>query len=138
MYQVSRGIYRELSPYIATGRRGHEAVLSACERSVERLATDRHYFAQPARSLFREIRVHFAIGEQARVWAVVRDYLATADRAVATLTTNGRDAFGNRLQCRASTRRGTPCRRMPSAANGYCPSHQHLTETEEIELTRAA
>ena len=138
MYQASRGIYRELSPHIATGRRGHEAVLCACERSVERLATDRHYFAQPARSLFREIRVHFPIGEQARVWAVVRDYLATADRAVATLTTNGRDAFGNRLQCRASTRRGTPCRRMPSAPNGYCPSHQHLSETEEIELTRAA
>ena len=138
MYQVSRGIYRELRPSIATGRRGHEAVLSACERAVERLATDRHYFAQPARSLFREIRVHFPICDQARVWAIVRDYLAAADHAVAVLTTNGRDAFGNRLQCRASTRRGTPCRRMPSAPNGYCPSHQHLAETEEIELTPAA
>ncbi len=138
MYQVSRGIYRELSPSIATGRRGHQAVLCACERAVERLATDRHYFAQPARSLFREIRVHFPIGAQAQVWAVVRDYLATADRAVATLTSNGRDAFGNRLQCRASTRRGTPCRRMPSAPNGYCPSHQHLSETEEFELAAAA
>jgi hypothetical protein len=38
------------------------------------------------------------------------------------------------LQCRATTRRGTACQRKPLHHNGYCPSHQHLAETEEIEL----
>jgi hypothetical protein len=37
-----------------------------------------------------------------------------------------------RLECRATTRRGTPCQRTPLPHNGYCPSHQHLAETEEI------
>jgi hypothetical protein len=138
MYQVSRGIYRELAPQIVTGRDGHEAVLRASEQAIERLATDRHYFAAPARSLFREIRIHFPIQDQARVWAVVRDYLAAADGALAHLTTCGRDAFGNTLQCRATTRRGTSCRRLPSNANGYCPSHQHLAVTEDIDLSTAA
>jgi hypothetical protein len=41
---------------------------------------------------------------------------------------------GRPLQCRATTRRGTACQRMPLHHNGYCPSHQHLAETEEIEL----
>jgi hypothetical protein len=27
-----------------------------------------------------------------------------------------------------------PCQRMPLAHNGYCPSHQHLAETEDLEL----
>ena len=138
MYQVSRGIYRELSAEIATGRDGHAAVLKASEQAIERLATDRHYFAAPARSLFREIRVHFPIQSQQRVWAIVRDYVAAADGAIAQLTTNGVDIFGNRLQCRATTRRGSACRRLPSNANGYCPSHQHLAVTEEIEIASAA
>ena len=43
-----------------------------------------------------------------------------------------RTAFAGRLDCRATTRKGTPCRRMPLPRNGYCPSHQHLAETEEV------
>ena len=27
---------------------------------------------------------------------------------------------------------GHPCQRMPLPHNGYCPSHQHLAETEEL------
>jgi hypothetical protein len=54
------------------------------------------------------------------------------------LPQNGFDAYGNPLQCRASTRRGTPCQRMPLPHNGYCPSHQHLAETEEVEALVAA
>ncbi|MDX6722143.1 MAG: hypothetical protein QOD73_547, partial [Solirubrobacteraceae bacterium] len=42
------------------------------------------------------------------------------------------------LQCRATTRRGTPCQRVPLHTNGYCPSHQHLAETEELELAPAS
>ena len=50
----------------------------------------------------------------------------------------GLDANGQPLQCRATTRRGTPCQRVPLHHNGYCPSHQHLAETEEMELEVAA
>ena len=45
----------------------------------------------------------------------------------------GFDAEGNPIQCRATTRRGTACQRTPLHHNGYCPSHQHLAETEELE-----
>lgn len=138
MYQVSRAIYRELAGDIATGRDGHADVLRACECAIERLATDRHYFAQPARTLFRDIRANFPLQAQARVWLVVRDYVDAAEQLLATLSTRGRDAFGNPLQCRATTRRGTACQRLPVHDNGYCPSHQHLVETEELELAAFA
>lgn len=137
MYQVSRAIYRELAADIVTGREGHTEVLRSCEAAIERLATDRHYFAQPARSLFREVRCHFPLQAQARVWVVVSEYVEAAERLLAMLTTHGRDAFGNQLQCRATTRRGTPCQRVPVHPNGYCPSHQHLAETEEREEAAA-
>ena len=32
-------------------------------------------------------------------------------------------------QCRAHTRKGTPCQREPLPARDYCPSHNHLEET---------
>ena len=134
MYQVSRAIYRELACDIATGRAGHAEVLRACEGAIERLATDRHYFAQPARTLFRDIRGNFPLQSQLRVWVIVRDYVEAAEHVLASLTTRGRDAFGNQLACRATTRRGTPCQRMPVHENGYCPSHQHLAETEDRAL----
>ena len=137
MYQVSRAIYRELASDIATGRAGHAEVLRACEGAIERLATDRHYFAQPARTLFRDIRGNFPLQSQLRVWVIVRDYVEAAEQVLASLTTRGRDAFGNQLACRATTRRGTPCQRMPVHENGYCPSHQHLVETEELERAAA-
>ena len=133
MYQVSRAIYRELSSAISTGRDGHAQVLSACEAAVHRLATDRHYFANPARTLFRDIRANFPLQAQERVWAVVREYVGAAERVLDDLTSNGRDVFGNPLQCRATTRRGTPCQRTPVHGNGYCPSHQHLAVTEELD-----
>ena len=53
MYQFSRAIYRELAPDIIEERPSchrrpnHERVLRACEAAIERLATDRHYFAGP-------------------------------------------------------------------------------------------
>ena len=37
MYQVSRAIYREISRDIVGGREEHEAVLRACEATIERL-----------------------------------------------------------------------------------------------------
>ena len=32
-------------------------------------------------------------------------------------------------QCRAHTRKGTPCQREPLPGRDYCPSHKHLEET---------
>ena len=144
MYEFSRAIYRELAPEIVVEQQcvrpqaSHERVLHACEAAMERLATDRHYFAHPARTLFRDIRVYFPMTAQLRVLAVVEHYVGLADDYLQRLPKNGFDINGNPLQCRASTRKGTPCQRMPLPHNGYCPSHQHLAETEQIEAALAA
>lgn len=144
MYGFSRAIYRELAgeiiedPREPGSHRNHERVLRACEAAVERLATDRHYFARPARTLFGDIRAYFPLHAQARVLRVVERYLEFADEFLRSQAHNGYDIHGNPLRCRASTRRGTPCQRMPLARNGYCPSHQHLAETEELEPALAA
>ena len=137
MYRFSRAIYRELSaeivedtpeqPYL-----NHERVLRACEAAVERLATDRHYFARPARTLFADIRVHFPISAQGRVWQVVERYMTFADEFLRSQPQSGFDMYGNPIMCRASTRKGTQCQRAPLPRNGYCPSHQHLAETEDF------
>jgi hypothetical protein len=139
MYRFSRAIYRELAdeiledPHSDCPCANHERVLRACEGAVERLATDRHYFARPARTLFRDVRAYFPMTSQLRVLRVIERYLELADAFLQRLPQNGFDVYGNPLQCRASTRKGTPCQRMPLPHNGYCPSHQHLAETEELE-----
>jgi hypothetical protein len=143
MYRFSRAIYRELADEIVADSSGnkyanHERVLRACESAIERLATDRHYFARPARSLFQDIRCYFPMSSQRRVLAVVERYMQFADEFLRHQPQNGFDVYGNPLQCRASTRKGTPCQRMPLPHNGYCPSHQHLAETEEMRDAVAA
>jgi hypothetical protein len=140
MYRFSRAIYRELAgeivvadtPFADVGN--HERVLRSCEAAIERLATDRHYFAKPARTLFNDIRIYFPMCSQHRVWNVVERYVAFADEYFQRQPMHGFDINGNPLECRATTRKGTPCQRMPLPHNGYCPSHQHLAETEEIEI----
>ena len=138
MYEFSRAMYRELAdeiieePHSARHCANHERVLRACETAVERLATDRHYFAQPTRTLFREIRVYFPVSSQLWVLQVVEHYLALTDEYLRRLPKNGLDIHGRPLQCRASTRKGSPCQRMPLLHNGYCPSHQHLADTEQL------
>ena len=140
MYQFSRAIYRDLAGDVETAQcpTAHLEVLQSCERTIERLVNDRHYFARPARTLFNDIRLHFPMAAQARVWAVVEQYVKAAEAWLDALPQNGVDVNGQPLQCRATTRRGTPCQRMPLAHNGYCPSHQHLAETEELEVGAAA
>ena len=70
MYQFSRAIYRELAPHILAPPHGASpsaqprAVLHACEEVVERMATDRHYFARPARTLFCDIRSYFPMASR--------------------------------------------------------------------------
>jgi len=137
MYRFSRAIYRELADdivedsYSCAQQANHERMLRACEAVIERLATDRHYFAHPSRTLFADIRWYFPMTAQPRVLRVIERYLACADAVLRQQPQNGYDACGNPVQCRATTRKGSPCQRMPLPQNGYCPSHQHLAETEE-------
>ena len=137
MFQFSRAIYREIASQIDPEARcgeltGRAHVLQACEETMERLAGDRHYFARPARKLFNDIRFCFPVAAQARVCQVVSTYVAAAEAYLDAQPKQGCDANGRPLQCRATTRKGTPCQRMPLPHNGYCPSHQHLAETEQL------
>jgi hypothetical protein len=145
MYRFSRAIYRELCPDIIEQPpchgvcvTNHERVLRACEAAIERLATDRHYFARPARTLFSDVRPYISLHGQGRAFIVVERYLACADDFLSRQPSNGYDVNGNPLQCRATTRKGTACQRMPLPHNGYCPSHQHLADTEQVEVLAAA
>ncbi len=144
MYQFSRAIYRELAPHIQAPPPGapptsnNTAVLRACEAAITRLATDRHYFARPARTLFLDIRSYFPMSAQSHVHRVVSRYIGYAQLFLARHPLEGYTAMsGAPPQCRATTRKGSACQRTPLAHNGYCPSHQHLADTENRELAAA-
>ena len=140
MYQFSRSIYREISPRVIederdpTGCANKQRVLDSCEEAIRRLAYDRRYFARPARSLFNDVRMHFAISDQLRVWCVIERNIGFAIQYFESLPEDvGID--GRPRQCQAHTRKGTPCQRDPLPARDYCPSHKHLEETfERAEL----
>jgi hypothetical protein len=133
MYQFSRAIYRELAPMVKEDRYGclahnrHE-FLEACERSFERLARDRHYFARPARSLFNDVRFYFPMASQMRVYHTIERYMRVAGDYVDQREQEGLSLDGTPLSCHASTRKGTPCQRVPLPGSKYCPSHKHLEE----------
>jgi hypothetical protein len=138
MYQFSRAIYRELAPHILARPTGvgitsnNPRVLRACEEVVERMAIDRHSFARPARTLFCEIRSFFPMAAQRHVFQVIALYLSLAERYLDEHPLEGYAAVsGAPPQCRATTRKGTACQRVPLPRNGYCPSHQHLAATED-------
>lgn len=144
MYQFSRAIYRELSPLIVPPPPGaplasnQATVLQACENVITRLATDRHYFAHPERTLFCDIRSYFPMSAQAHVLRVVSRYMGYAQQFLAEHPHEGYTAVsGAPPQCRATTRKGSACQRTPLPHNGYCPSHQHLADTEDRELAAA-
>jgi hypothetical protein len=144
MYQFSRAIYRELAPLVlppqpdAPPGANHEQVLRACEAVVKRMATDRHYFAHPARTLFCDVRNYFPMSDQGHVYRVVARYIGYADWYLAENPVAAYTAVsGERPRCRATTRKGSACQRVPLPHNGYCPSHQHLAETEDRELQAA-
>jgi hypothetical protein len=131
MYHFSRSIYRELAPDVVEDKGGCEnrlAFLKACETAFERLATDRHYFARPARTLFRDIRVYFPISSQMRVYRSIERHMQIATEYVDRAMAEGRSLDGAPLSCHASTRKGTPCQRDPLPGSKYCPSHKHLEE----------
>ncbi len=131
MYQYSRAIYRSIKdlvdPYAAAELQlqYRQAVLTACEQTMERLARDPHYFARPDRALFQDIRRYFPITAQAQVaWAVSEGVSAAVAFIEEQIESGALD--GGVARCRATTRKGKSCQRTPLPDREYCPSHQHL------------
>jgi hypothetical protein len=137
MYQFSRAMYRELAADVSSDRGAREAgnraqLLQACEAAVERVATDRHYFARPARTLFRDVRCLFPMSSQLRVYEVIERHMALACEYVDRAAQAGIRLDGVPLSCHATTRRGTACQRIPLPGSQYCPSHKHLDEDLQV------
>ena len=131
MYQYSRVIYRtikdKIDPYVDpdTQLDYRRDVLEACEQTMERLASDPHYFAKPDRALFQDIRRYFPITAQAQVAWAVENGVAAAVAFIQEQIESGL-LDGGVARCRATTRKGKPCQRTPLPERDYCPSHQHL------------
>ena len=143
MYQYSRAIYRSIKdlvdPYVAPETRleYRRQVLNACEQTMERLASDPHYFANPDRTLFQDIRRYFPITSQAHVaWCVTKVVTAACDFIQEQIEAGAFD--GGVARCRATTRKGKPCQRTPLPEREYCPSHQHLEQRSKVVATVAA
>src|SRR4051812_44352908 len=143
MYQFSRSLYRELGPMVvgdrfASAEHNRQLFLQACECAFKRLASDRHYFARPARSLFNDVRIFFPMRAQMRVYQVIERYVAIAGQYVDEREREGVSLDGSPLCCHASTRKGTACQRVPLPGSKYCPSHKHLEERFAAETAAAA
>jgi hypothetical protein len=136
MYQFSRSLYRELAPLVSEDRWGaathRRSVLQSCEAAFERLGNDRHYFAQPTRKLFNDVRVHFPMKHQRQVYDLIDRFMAIATMYVDLRERDGVSVDGVQLSCHASTRKGTACQRIPLPGSKYCPSHKHLDEDFEL------
>ena len=131
MYQYSRAIYRSVKnlvdPYSdsETQLASRRAVLTACELTMERLATDPLYFAKPDRALFQDIRRYFPITAQAQVAWTVKEGVGAATSFIEQQVEAGL-LDGGIARCHATTRKGKACQRTPLPGRDYCPSHQHL------------
>ena len=139
MYEISRSMYRDLCGDVAPDRHGSTAesrlrLLRACEASIERLVNDRHYFAQPTRTLFNDVRMLFPLSRQMRVRHVIERYMSLAAALVDRYAERGVSCDGTPLCCHATTRKGSPCQRTPLPGSLYCPSHKHLDEDLGIDL----
>jgi hypothetical protein len=140
MYQFSRSMYRELATFVVPDHKCEAGVakarlLRSCEAAVERLASDRHYFARPARSLFNDVRTLFPMSKQMVAFSVIERHMRLAADYVDLQARTGNSVNGAPLICHATTRRGTACQREPLPGSRYCPSHKHLDD--DLELTAA-
>ena len=138
MYHFSRSIYRELAPDILEDRpdarrSDQPRARPARLRGARRAARHRPALLRPADAdavqrhpdLLPDVRPAARLQRRRPLHDVRREYFASQPGST-----------GSRLECRATTREGTPCQRMPLPHNGYCPSHQHLAETEETSRDR--
>ena len=134
MYQFSRSLYRALACDVTEEQGASRArLLRSCEAAVERLATDRHYFARPARTLFHDVRHLFPISSQHRVYRVIECHMALATEYVDQHARAGVTFDGSPLSCHATTRKGSACQRVPLPGSQYCPSHKHLEEGVDLD-----
>jgi hypothetical protein len=131
MFHISRALYRDLAGDLTSDRdRAH--VLRACEATVHRLATDRFYFAHPARTLFADIRWRFPLAAQTRVYAVIDRHLAALRAELERSVDATYLLTGKHLRCRATTRRSLPCGHEPDPRTGYCAWHRHLADQPQV------
>ncbi len=142
MYQFSRSIYRELAPRLAhqggaAACESKQRMLEACEATMNRLAVDRRYFAKPTKALFAELRNLFPIQEQLYVYRVVDRNVRLALQYLDSMPAAEELVVAGARECRAHTRRGTPCQREPLPGRDYCPSHKHLEEDPVTEVPAA-
>src|SRR5437763_537105 len=110
MYQFSRSLYRDLGPLVVEDRYGtawenRQHFLQSCEAAFKRLASDRHYFARPACSLFNDVRVYFPMQSQLRVYQTIAKYMTVAAQYVDEREREGISLDGSPLCCHASTRK---------------------------------
>ena len=140
MYRFSRSIYRELATNVA----GREATRRGATSSARRLRADdlagsridRRYFARPARSsVHRGPRPLPDRRAAVHVYKVIERHISLAVEHLDSLPPDV-CLDGVPRQCRASTRKGTPCQREPLPGRDYCPSHKHLEEPG-VELAEA-
>ena len=119
MYHFSRAIYRDLAPYVLEERpsaqreSNRSIVLRECESAIERLMTDRRYFARPSRTLFNDVRPYFSIGDLPRVYVAIDRHVQMALRFLAMVPDYAFDSQGVPRRCQAMTRKGQPCQRQP-------------------------
>ncbi len=133
-YRFSRAIYRDLKPSVLSDPAHpglvERRVLAACERTLERLAKDPRYFARPSRSLFADVRCHFAPQDQLAVYEAIDEHIGAALDFLREEAERG-SGTANLLRCRATTRKGKACQRMPLPLSRYCPSHRHLQPADD-------
>jgi hypothetical protein len=137
MYQFSRSLYRQLAEEVVPSRGEDVAItrqhfLRSCEISMERLALDRHYFAKPVKTLLNDVRHFFPMSEQLRVYRLCKEHMTLATEFVDNRLRTGVTFDGSPACCHASTRRGSPCRRVPLPGRKYCPSHKHLEDVVAV------
>ena len=133
MYRYSRAIYRDLQPYLLQNQLrpelGQRLLLSACERTIERLARDHRRFARPAAALFSDVRALFPVSRQLMVYDVIEVHMNSAleylDQEIAER------GSADLLRCRATNRKGKACQRVPVTGSDYCPSHRYLEKVQQ-------
>ena len=145
MYQFSRAIYRELAPHLLAPKAGVTANANHEHRPaapVRRSSSGWPSNASTSRAPSARcsaISAHcFPMSEQGHVHHVVARYIGLAQQFLIENPLAGYASIcGEPPQCRATTRKGAACQRVPLPHNGYCPSHQHLADTEDRELAAA-
>lgn len=136
MYRYSRAIYRDLNPFLLQDQvrpeLGQRLLLSACERTIERLARDHRRFARPAASLFADVRALFPVSRQLMVYDIIEAHMIAAIEFLdAEIAERG---SADLLRCRATNRKGKACQRVPVTGSDYCPSHRYM---EKLQHKRA-